>query len=787
MDKIYKTINIDNSRSHRNGLLPFVHYKNHVITNVSDINGNYGHYVCDFGIFFEDEDGKIKEKNRLKYLDIIRWYHLVDENLKKSIYVKKNIVTDSKITKINCNDDETLRIETSTETVAKFYEDFAGKEKIERLSYKALDVSFFIKEGNSYIFEYPNEYLLIKDIDNENLTNSEIKLKEKVEAHLKILNDDNKYFVLLINYDTIVYYNKVWKEWWETNFPVKDWEKKVFSEYNIGEYNGDFKFCYDVEKYILGKIDTASVEFENIGDEIIPPYIYYTQIYDKNKEFLKYFFKKNKPSWQNQKEFKDNDSGLIFKYVEPLFEIPTMINSEYDYETLYDVYEYNIVKNEKEGAVKPYVSNDNNLKPIYWENLSENPIKCESQLSSLQHPSAIMVSDDIFGIYEVFKNEDEEECGQLFKCVYHSGITETPLIVVESSGVTEKYDSVYVDVFDTVTIPEKGPKPKSANTFIVEVKRIGENTDYVSGITYTEDYYEEDEDDYGENKIITTTYYLSAITSGYYGWWECEAYSGDSSDRIVCGDDEIIKPNDNGKYRNITILSCVNNIVKNPNPGDTYYFLCRYKNGNYNPSAITENGTIYSLDIPYKENEILNRVKFDDGTEIYDVILSKEEIITKDEEENIISSELKIVYAKGVTSGSTEESGIKYQEIFNYTKNKKAIVPIDGVYMAELYYNEIDLVSPEVTVFSDEYKLYRKTRLSEIIGMEVGTQWTEENAVDAFLITKDGSEGLSEEPKYDINLSYNRGNAAAWESHFKLSECNTMEDLKNYGNNYFNI
>ena len=208
MDKIYKTINIDNSRSHRNGLLPFVHYKNHVITNVSDINGNYGHYVCDFGIFFEDEDGKIKEKNRLKYLDIIRWYHLVDENLKKSIYVKKNIVTDSKITKINCNDDETLRIETSTETVAKFYEDFAGKEKIERLSYKALDVSFFIKEGNSYIFEYPNEYLLIKDIDNENLTNSEIKLKEKVEAHLKILNDDNKYFVLLINYDTIVYYNK---------------------------------------------------------------------------------------------------------------------------------------------------------------------------------------------------------------------------------------------------------------------------------------------------------------------------------------------------------------------------------------------------------------------------------------------------------------------------------------------------------------------------------------------------------------------------------------------------
>ena len=44
-----------------------------------------------------------------------------------------------------------------------------------------------------------------------------------------------------------------------------------------------------------------------------------------------------------------------------------------------------------------------------------------------------------------------------------------------------------------------------------------------------------------------------------------------------------------------------------------------------------------------------------------------------------------------------------------------------------------------------------------------------------------------EEPKYNINLTYNRGNAAAWENHFKLSECNTLEDLENYGNNFFNL
>jgi hypothetical protein len=71
--------------------------------------------------------------------------------------------------------------------------------------------------------------------------------------------------------------------------------------------------------------------------------------------------------------------------------------------------------------------------------------------------------------------------------------------------------------------------------------------------------------------------------------------------------------------------------------------------------------------------------------------------------------------------------------------------------------------------------------------MEIGSQWTNDDAVNAMLFTKEGSDGLQEKPKEDINILYNRGNAAAWENHFKLSECNTMEDLENYGNNFFNL
>ena len=58
MDRIEKIINIDNSRSHRNGLLPFVRYGGSSIESVTAIepNGNYGQYVCDFSIFKSNDD-----------------------------------------------------------------------------------------------------------------------------------------------------------------------------------------------------------------------------------------------------------------------------------------------------------------------------------------------------------------------------------------------------------------------------------------------------------------------------------------------------------------------------------------------------------------------------------------------------------------------------------------------------------------------------------------------------------------------------------------------------------
>lgn len=47
--------------------------------------------------------------------------------------------------------------------------------------------------------------------------------------------------------------------------------------------------------------------------------------------------------------------------------------------------------------------------------------------------------------------------------------------------------------------------------------------------------------------------------------------------------------------------------------------------------------------------------------------------------------------------------------------------------------------------------------------------------------------GIKADINVKINFSVDRGTVASREMHYKLSECNTLEDMENYGNNYFNL
>ena len=524
--------------------------------------------------------------------------------------------------------------------------------------------------------------------------------------------------------------------------------------------------------------------------------------------------------WQTNREVTIN--GRTFKYSPPLLNLEAIINAEIENEYLFTPYEYSVVNNLKENAVCEYSATpisdltyvysayvETNGKTEYinkyyiTDTLSEHTIdgeimtkiteesvsaigltpqfitydsahtvKVESQLQTLIDPMAIQVYKDIFGSFEVFG----DGIGQMFECTYCTGWTETPEVYFYHSATTFEWKTER-DENEELTLVKSGLSITSGET-----KEVPPSADGAYQVCCVEVLSHSATSAYSANIVSGDTTYPESIHSEYtmsswtqYGWWKCESAS---TEGLICADGEDVKSEEK-KYRNVTILSCIDSLVGKKNVGDKYYVLARFDNGRINPTTILGGGEIHSLKIPYIPGKELNIVSYEDGTEVYDKVVSG----TPKEDQGVIEIE----YVKGVTRGLEDSTGMHYKDTINYTSNNFDIVPIDGVYPSELYYDALDIEKSKETVFSNEYVLNRKALRSEIIGMEVGTQWTGEGAVSALLFTKDGAEGLQEEPKYNINMLYNRGNAAAWENHFKLSECNTMEDLENYGNNFFNL
>ena len=799
MDRIEKIINIDNSRSHRNGLLPFVQYggdgKIKEVTAI-DTNGNYGQYVCDFCVY---SGGTNVEIARLKYLDVLRNYYTIQEYLRDAVYVKKTETPIDLVSKIEQEKTASCVLAvlptSSSGKEETFKENFEEITEKGRYEYIPLDINLFRTNKFGYVFTEPN-------IPEEDRTEEEEVLLEKISKHKELIGNSD-FFVLVPNYDEVMRLNSWWNDWWADNFK-EEWEKDVFVGYTQSDNDG-FKFCEDVEKYILGQIEVVG---SGITGSRVPTFVYYVNHFDlknwfethsattvaayeeptKENEWIRYaweergggnfydFLSKNTPIWQTYISLTKPEN--YFKYAAPTVDLGVIINAEEEYETLYNVYEYSVNDGRIEGAVKPYIVPASGVGSALTTSWVECPSAyCESRLDTLIHPKALRITNDVFGIFEEF-DKDDGYVGQLFECTYCTGFSKTNRIVASSTVITYKYEDTKDDegnIIDTKTttsreVTNSTQAEECPDTSAYQIF----DTTILSESAWTETTSNEEKDK--NNRVTKKEYYFSAFTRYEYGWWECEKLTDPS---IICGDGENLKAGDY-KYRNVLIVSCLPALVGPCKSGDVYYVMARYDNGLIQPKNIEgKDGTIVSMKIPYKVDEPQNIVSYEDGTITYDKIISAEKIDI---------NKYLIRYAKGVTSGVTDiETGIHYEETLYYSENNLAKVPIDGIYMADLYYDVLGDNSEKTSVYSEEFRKYRLVRKAKITGMEVGTQWTEENAVNAMLFTKDGYEGLQEEPKYDINLLYNRGNAAAWENHFKLSECNTMEDLVNYGNNFFNL
>ena len=235
-------------------------------------------------------------------------------------------------------------------------------------------------------------------------------------------------------------------------------------------------------------------------------------------------------------------------------------------------------------------------------------------------------------------------------------------------------------------------------------------------------------------------------------------------------------------YRTVTILETARNMVNDSPVNGYYYFLVKYNNS---PS--------YPMLIPYKtisDGYVYNKYDYEDENEqkhFYGDFITS--ITTAGTDPTIIT----FVYVLGGEYTINGENyvylggGIKYEESYLYHIGISGTTSLDDYDNITYYYNEIDYEFSQETIYNSDLMLSRSGNTTNIIEYTTGDVWREGLAVNEPVFKEEYLMGFNEGIKTDINVEINRGNAAAFEKHLKLGECNTFNDLKNYGNNYYNL
>ena len=204
-------------------------------------------------------------------------------------------------------------------------------------------------------------------------------------------------------------------------------------------------------------------------------------------------------------------------------------------------------------------------------------------------------------------------------------------------------------------------------------------------------------------------------------------------------------------YRTVSIDAIVQAMLSGASTDGSYYFYVKYKNDKETP-----------MTIPFTVGVV-------DG--------------------NGISN---ISYDSDFVTFEYYYNDIQYKETYKYNTGQTMEIVLDGYENITIYYNEIDYDFTKQTIYNKHYGVEREGNLADIISYNIADVWGKDGSmseytVNAPIFKEEYLLGISSTFKADVNVTINRGNAAAFERHFKLSECNTMEDLENSGNNIFNL
>ena len=278
-----------------------------------------------------------------------------------------------------------------------------------------------------------------------------------------------------------------------------------------------------------------------------------------------------------------------------------------------------------------------------------------------------------------------------------------------------------------------------------------------------------------KNSNVYQAIIVSANETDGYKWWECIEESRNISG-FTCVDGKIITQNTNNEYRNLMFLANISYYEPTPNNGDERYFLVRYQNGKINPKGNIDNEGehIIKIKYPFVIGKKVNCEEYN-GSLSYDKVTSIEQ--------DGVFCKIKYIIGADEVLGE-DNSGIHYEEDLLYISGVTNDIWVDGVIPGELYYETFDYYTNSIVVYNNYLDGETILKPANIKSMPT---LTESSYYNVPLFTKEGTETMYFEPKIDVDISFNRGNASAWDKHFKLSECNTMQDLKNYGNNTFNL
>ena len=213
--------------------------------------------------------------------------------------------------------------------------------------------------------------------------------------------------------------------------------------------------------------------------------------------------------------------------------------------------------------------------------------------------------------------------------------------------------------------------------------------------------------------------------------------------------------------------------------GTTYFFMVRYKNS---PE--------YPMTIPYKTGNTTNVYCIDKDSALY-----RGDFIPTQYAPRVSGNKITFKYVIGGRFTMDEYgnfgrwiagTGDIYQEEYSFESSHLDYYAIDGVDDVPVYSQYIDFQGSAKEFYSPRLNLYRTGNTAEILEVnKTGDVWKKDFSYDAYLTKEDYLINFSSPPEVDVNVAIDRGGVSAFERHYKLSECNTMQDLENYANGWF--